>query len=393
MKNKKAIFADSKITKSKWQELIRIGNWSNSYKQFFINKAILQDFVKNFKANIVKLADKELPINYGHDRGGKAAGWLEDIKIGKGRRGKTTLLGKVRWTKKAEEEIRDEQYKYFSSEIDFLYKDQETGKETKNVLIGAALTNIPFVRGMNSASLSDIGQPTDIEIFTFNSTNMNMFEKLLSSLEEKDSIHSSELELIKTAWTELSEEEKSEFKQRYKGLSSKVASDDEASDDEDDNSDAEDAGDAENKDNDADADSNKGEENLAEMSEELKIAQTQLSEAHSKIDKLEAKNRSNEERARVQKLAESGKILGKEVEKWTKELCSLSQKKADKIFALLSAQPKVVDFEESGDSTSGASDSKDKALLAEAKKKAKESGRSVHEELADLYRESDDADE
>ena len=127
----------------------------------------MADFVSNFKAGIVRRwPDKNgmfrLKINYEH-WGSTFAGWIVDAelrekKLTTGQTVKALWL-KAEWTSDAATAIEKEELNYFSIEYfsgDKLYRDDQTGKTYRNVLVGGALTNDPFVMEMEPMALSTL---------------------------------------------------------------------------------------------------------------------------------------------------------------------------------------------------------------------------------------------
>ena len=90
---------------------------------------------------------QKLPINYEHfgmdqSKGFKAAGWVEDVKVKE-----DGLWYLVDWTETAAKEINEGAWKYFSFEWYDLWEN-EKGEAYTDVLVGGALTNQPYRKGM-----------------------------------------------------------------------------------------------------------------------------------------------------------------------------------------------------------------------------------------------------
>ncbi len=112
-----------------------------------ITQGMLTDMVRNFRDNCY---GTELQIDYGHNRGGEAAGWFKDLFIyGK------SLRAIIEWTKPAVDKIRDKIWKFVSAEIAWTYPHHETGDPVSNVLIGAGLTNTPALKGQAPLQLNE----------------------------------------------------------------------------------------------------------------------------------------------------------------------------------------------------------------------------------------------
>lgn len=127
------------------------------------------NFVRNFRAAVYRrnlTADKKqtLKIDYDHymdsAKGYEAAGWVVDVDV----RDKTLSDGTItrslwllpEWTPEAEMRIRDGKYKYFSIEFNSEWYDDQNGNIVKDLLVGGALTNDPFVMDLLPIALSNL---------------------------------------------------------------------------------------------------------------------------------------------------------------------------------------------------------------------------------------------
>lgn len=82
-------------------------------------------------------------IDYEHKaRDGKAAGWVKSAEV----KGNDLYLN-VEWTDPAREAIQAKQWRYFSPEFTDEWTDAE-GNKHKDVLLGGALTNRPFLKNL-----------------------------------------------------------------------------------------------------------------------------------------------------------------------------------------------------------------------------------------------------
>ena len=134
-------------------QILPFGVWNHpAYGEIKINKSALDEFVENFNDNL----RRDLPITEGHEVGEEekpAIGWFRKL-INKGSEG---LWAVVEWTDRGMELLNDKAYKYFSPEFYTTYKDPENGKTFNNVLVGGALTNKPYFKGMQAVVLSEAG--------------------------------------------------------------------------------------------------------------------------------------------------------------------------------------------------------------------------------------------
>ena len=130
---------------------IPIYDWDKGEtKQFKVDESVFNSFLKNFKD---KTRGIELAIDYSHASWGKAAGWVKELAIEKGK-----LMAKIEWTPAAQEAIAAGEWKYLSAEFSLDYKEGE-GKKEKSygpTLFGGGLTNRPRLKRMKEVKLSEI---------------------------------------------------------------------------------------------------------------------------------------------------------------------------------------------------------------------------------------------
>lgn len=160
-------------------EILKVGKVHG--RGFSITKEMLNDFVKHYKEGVY---GTDIQVNLGHDRGGEAAGWIQDLYV-KGDR----LLASVEWTPLGIEKIQSKQFRFTSSELSLSHKNHE-GKTFKNVLIGVALTNIPQIKGMKAVTLSEAAN----SIINNHTNNMDKLKQLHELLMSFDSITKSQFE-------------------------------------------------------------------------------------------------------------------------------------------------------------------------------------------------------
>jgi len=323
----------------KWVQLFRAGDWTNSYKNFKVKPRELDEFVANFHANALQTEKGEVQFNFSHNSHERAAGWITDLR----RNGKH-LEGKVRWTRAGRQALEDEDFKYVSAELAFVYKNEETGEETNNVLTGAALTNIPFVRGMKAVALSETSESDSKEfLYLHNPRNMDAFKVMLSALREKDAVSLDEAATLNEMFATLSEEEQAEVKEEVAEVEAKTESEatEEVVEEEVVEEETNEATLAEN------VELSEMKAELAEKAEALKLAQ-------SENDKMKLDMRKKEIGAKVEELSTKGILLPKQVELANELAIELSEAKAEKLFALLNnSEAKVELNKEEGHSQEG----------------------------------------
>jgi hypothetical protein len=123
-----------------WIEIMRtiFDHDHGPYGKQTITKEDLIEYKENFDNQI---RGSELPINYFHKDESGAAGWIKDLDI---RENGDVLFGKVEFTEKGAKKIREKEVRFFSPEIFHRFK-AKTGEVIKNVMVGGALTNKPFL--------------------------------------------------------------------------------------------------------------------------------------------------------------------------------------------------------------------------------------------------------
>jgi phage I-like protein len=157
------ISADAEGNAPKTIELLRTGKWNTPWHgDFEITPEDIQQYVLN-AANGVGLvaADPKVPVNYGHASYDKAAGWMPRVYASDDGQ---ALLGDVNWTPAAEQAIKDGEWKYISPEFNPTSWPWEDPEEefhfVKNVITGAALTNIPLFKKLKPITASRL--PTKV---------------------------------------------------------------------------------------------------------------------------------------------------------------------------------------------------------------------------------------
>jgi len=142
---------------SSWVQLLKPGSWEHSeYGPLKFTSARFDHFIKNFNDNVRKI---DLAIDTEHEPEKGACGWIKKLE----NRGKEGLWALVDWTSKGWELVKDKIFRYLSVEFDDSWTDPESGKEFKDVLFGAALTNRPFIKGMAPVNLSELLKEPDTQ--------------------------------------------------------------------------------------------------------------------------------------------------------------------------------------------------------------------------------------
>jgi hypothetical protein len=128
-------------------EILRVGRWDGSKGRFEITSQVLGELASSFQK---RTYGTELQVNFSHNRWAEAAGWFNEVWTDGAK-----LYAKIEWTELGLDALKKKIYRYFSSEIAFEYKDEETQQVSTNVLMGGALTNIPYIRGLAPVMFSE----------------------------------------------------------------------------------------------------------------------------------------------------------------------------------------------------------------------------------------------
>lgn len=127
-------------------EVLRPGKWDHpKYGEFEITTEDISKFADSLAYR------KGIPIDVEHQTKEGAVGWVKEL-IDKGRQG---LKAIVEWTKEGYELISEGKFRFFSPEFQFQYEDPETRQEHENVLLGGAITNRPYFKGLGELVLSE----------------------------------------------------------------------------------------------------------------------------------------------------------------------------------------------------------------------------------------------
>jgi phage I-like protein len=141
-------FEESKPNAS-WLQAFPIGE----YKHPMYGKIKMTfDRAKGMAQNVIhKVRGIDIAIDYGHNSGGEAAGWVSSAEA---RQDGLWLF--VEWTEEAANDIRSGKYRYFSPEYVENWEHPQSGKKFKDVLFGGGLTNRPFLKNIMPVNLSEV---------------------------------------------------------------------------------------------------------------------------------------------------------------------------------------------------------------------------------------------
>jgi hypothetical protein len=133
---------------SSWVTLTRTGSFSDPrYGKFEITREMLLSMVANFDKRVYG-QDIFADVSHRPDLG--AAGTFKSLKVEGDR-----LRALVEWTPYGVDAIKSKGYKYFSVEFHENWQDNEAGNLHGCVLLGAALTVRPVIKGLDPVLLSE----------------------------------------------------------------------------------------------------------------------------------------------------------------------------------------------------------------------------------------------
>ncbi|MFA5377473.1 MAG: phage protease [Dehalococcoidia bacterium] len=137
-------------------QVLRTGTFYHpGYGKFTITPNDLLNMIANF-GTVRPKPPTEMVVDFEHLSASEpaqvspAAGWVKALT----RKDADTLFATVEWTSEAAAMIRDRKYRYISPEFTMDYVDKETGKKAGPTLLAVALTNRPFLEGMQPVILS-----------------------------------------------------------------------------------------------------------------------------------------------------------------------------------------------------------------------------------------------
>lgn len=180
-------FDDNSTDTARWVHALPIGNYKHPvYGDINIDAARVKAFVDSVKN---KVRGIEPSINYDHNNSGPASGWVKDAD---GRDNGVWLF--VDFTADAIKSIKEKAYKYFSAEFNDEWTDSQ-GVTHKDVILGGALTNRPFMKNLVPVNLSEDTYKVAFELISAitgtpvdslkGGTNVELTEEQLTKIAEK----------------------------------------------------------------------------------------------------------------------------------------------------------------------------------------------------------------
>jgi len=162
-------FADGakpSVGHSTWNQIARVAEF-NGHAQGPVKftPEVFAEILRNFAAN----GNGEIPLDYEHTSerlpenaalvGVPAPGWVTKVEV---RNGGRELWALFKWASvDAVRYVREGQYKYVSPAINFKSRDKVTGKPAGARLTSVALTNHPFIEGMQPLAADDRSRALD----------------------------------------------------------------------------------------------------------------------------------------------------------------------------------------------------------------------------------------
>ena len=205
------IFVDKKLVDGDVVDIQIMKIWKRNhptYGKFEITKATLDEIKSNFDTRERWI---DLAVDENHEPDHKALGRYKKIyKVGE-----DALYATIKLTQQWAELLTKGLYKYFSPEIVWEKKDEESWKKIKNLLIWGAFTNRPFFKGMQPLMASEVADSQSQNIYFFNTKPMIELLKLLSQFEWKKSITKAEFSTLQESYWKLTDEEKTEEIKKY----------------------------------------------------------------------------------------------------------------------------------------------------------------------------------
>jgi hypothetical protein len=141
--------ADKDVT---WLHAMPVGTFKHPvYGELSFTSERLQTFADNIK-NKVRKIDLDIDFDHKQDiaKGSQAAGWIKDADV----KDDGLWIG-VAFTDDAKAEVNAGKWRYLSPEFLDEWTDEASGTVHKDVMLGAALTNRPFLKDLLPIAASE----------------------------------------------------------------------------------------------------------------------------------------------------------------------------------------------------------------------------------------------
>jgi ADP-ribose pyrophosphatase YjhB (NUDIX family) len=144
-----------------WNQIATRGTFrGHGAGEFTLDDSTFADIIRNYR----EVDNGEVHFDYEHASeaeptegsipvvGAPAQAWIKDLKVGP-----AGLFALVKWLEPAKTQIREGKYRFVSPAIRFNAKHPATGKVIGARLTSVALTNSPFLRGLQPLAAKDTG--------------------------------------------------------------------------------------------------------------------------------------------------------------------------------------------------------------------------------------------
>lgn len=125
-------------------QILKVGTFflNDSGKKVEITRDMLLKFKENFDK---KVRGVDLAVDYAHETDREAAAWIQNLTLSEDG---TELWSEVKWTPAGKKKVEDGEFRYLSADINLNFKSNEDQKVHGPTLMGAGLTNRPFIKNM-----------------------------------------------------------------------------------------------------------------------------------------------------------------------------------------------------------------------------------------------------
>jgi phage I-like protein len=147
-----------------WNQIAKQGRFFKDGAFFSLDAKVFADILRNFEST----SNRRVPVDFEHATeaaasagsipliGAPAQGWITRLEL----RGQE-LYGLIEWNELARQYIKDGSYKFLSPAVRFGSRDRVTGQDIGARLSSAALTNVPFLDGMQPLAAKDDSAMTE----------------------------------------------------------------------------------------------------------------------------------------------------------------------------------------------------------------------------------------
>ncbi len=133
-------------------QIIKTGSFNHpQLGKIIITKEDLEEMVHNFDTSI---RGQQVPVDRDHKHEMGAVGWFKTLHGPTAVDGEYGLFADINWTDEGLELVKGGAFKYFSPHFGD-WTDPQTHKKYNNVLLSGAITNFPFLKGMQPIGLNE----------------------------------------------------------------------------------------------------------------------------------------------------------------------------------------------------------------------------------------------